>query len=670
MGVGAAAYALGGASEPPAAPVFDCGDAQAEFATAWNEERRATLKAAFETHGKATSAAFERVADALDARQTEWIAGVDAACEARRSGADGQAVYDLRRACLDDARRATDTFVGLLSEGKRELVDGALSSVSLLRRVERCADVDVLKSANWPTEAQQEALAPVERDLAKARLMLLAGRHHETVELGTDLEVRARAVGFDATHAAVLETLARAEMQAGLLDKAEAHAREATTLAAKARDTSVETRAAGTLMFVVGPGLGRAAEALGMLPAGESAAARTHDPRARSYFKAAEGVVRRQNGDQEGAEKAANEVIEILEALDRPPPDELANAYSNRAGLAVGRGDVDAGRADQRRALQIAEEGLGKQHPLYGAYALSLGASLAQAGNHEEAIEWDMAALEAWEAALGPNHTSCALALTYAGIAQLALERLDDAGASFEEGLRRLDASEQDDPVNRISLLDNAAQVSFRRGQFAEAEARYTAAREVARSLGGPKDPRVPRYEQAAASMHQARGDDEGALKGYRAAKTLLVDLYGPKHQQVAGGAVFVADALRRLERWEDAAREYREVFRIYNDLDLQPDPTLVQALAGQGVCELKLGDREASTQTLARAAELLQTQDIDAELEAWVQLALAEGRLAAGERDEADTLSAQAVATYEGLGPGWSGPLAMAKRWREDAGL
>jgi tetratricopeptide (TPR) repeat protein len=670
VGVGAVTYALGGGGQTTTQPVFDCGDARAEFAASWNDERRGALEAAFAAHGKATSAAFGRVAEALDARERQWLAGVDAACEARRSGADGQAVYDLRRACLDDARRATDVFVGLLSEGKRELIDGALSSVSLLRRVERCADVDVLKSAIWPTEAQQEALAPVERDLATARLMLLAGRHHETVALGKDLEVRARAVGFDATHAAVLETLARAEMQAGLLEDAEAHAREATILAAKARDTSIETRAAGTLMFVVGPGLGRGDEALGMLPAGASAAARTHDPRARSYLKAAEGTVRGQNGDYEGAEKAVDEVIEILEGLDRPPPDELAAAYTNRAGLAVRRGDVDAGRADQRHALRIAEEGLGTQHPLYGAYALSLGINLAQAGDHEEAIEWNTAALESWEAALGPNHTSCALAVAYVGIAQLALGRIDEAGASFEDGLRRLDASEQDDPVNRLSLLDNAGQVSFRKGDFAGAESRYAAAREVVRGLGGSTDPRIARYERSIASMRQARGDDEGALKAYRTAKALLVDVYGPKHQQVAANAVFVGATLQRLERWRDAAGEYREVFRIYSDLDLPADETLIHALAGQGVCELKLGDPEASAQTLSRAAELLETQDAEPGLQAFVQLALAEGRLAAGDRDQADRLSAQAVSAYEALGPGWLRPLNTAKAWRVDAGF
>ena len=674
VGVGTAAYALGGAAESDPVASFDCGDARAEFAPTWNDERRAALKRTFEKRGGAGPDAFQRVAEALDAREDEWLAGFGAACEDRRSGRYPSATYDLRRACLEDAREATDTFISILSEDPSEsaagLVDGALSSVSLLRRIDRCSDTEVLHAATWPTDAQREAQAPIERDLAKARLMLLAGQHHEVVPFATDLEVRARAVGFDALHAAVLETLARGEMQTGVLDKAEAHAREATSLAAKSRDTSIEARAAGTLMFVIGPGLGRGAEALGMLAAGESAAARTHDPRARSYFKAAEAVVRSQNGDLDGAEVAAREVISILEALERPPPDELANAYSNRAGLATARGDLEAAQADQRKALDIAASGLGTSHPLYGAFALSLGASLSGAGAYEEAIEHDMEALHAWEAALGRNHTSCALALNYAGIAQLELGRLDDAGASFADALERLDAAENDDPVNRISILDNLAQVAFRNGRFVDAEAGYAAAREVARNLGGSKDPRVPRYEQGVAAMHQARGDDDGALAGYQKARAALVEIHGPKHQQVAAAGAFVADTLRALERCDEAGREYREALRIYNDLSLAPDVVLAQLLVGQGLCELAGRQSEAAEVTLERAADLLEQLKLEGDSAAMVEFAVARGRWARGDKESAGVLSASAETTYAGLGAGWTRPRVEVSAWRAEHGL
>lgn len=674
LGVGAAAYVLGGAAESDIVAPFDCGDAQAAFAPTWNDERRAGLKLTFEARGGAGPDAFERVSDALDAREAEWIAGFEAACEDRRSGLQPIATYELRSACLEDARKATDTFISILSEGPREeaagLVDGALSSVSLLRRIDRCSDIDVLHAAIWPTDAEREAQAPIERDLAKARLMLLAGQHHEVVAFAADLEVRSRALGSAAVHAAVLETLARGEMQAGFLEKAEAHAREATSLAAKARDTSIEARAAGTLMFVIGPGLGRGAEALGMIAAGESAAARTHDPRARSYFKAAEAVIRSQNGDLEGAEAAAKEVITILEALERPPPDELANAYSNRAGLATARGDLEAAWADQRQALDVAASGLGTSHPLYGAFALSLGASLSGAGVYEEAIEHDMQALHAWEAALGPNHTSCALALNYAGIAQLGLGRLDDAGKSFAEALERLDASENDDPVNRISIHDNLAQIAFRDGRFADAEAGYAAAREIARTLGGSKDLRVPRYEQAVAAMHQARGEDEGALAGYQKAHAVFIEVYGPKRQQVAAAGAFVADTLRALGRCDEAGREYREALRIYNDLSLAPDVVLAQLLVGQGLCELEGGQDEAAQSTLERAAELLGQLKLDGESAAMVQFAVAKSRWARGDKDSAESLSAAAEATYAQLGPGWTRPHEEVSAWRSEHGL
>lgn len=653
-----------------AVAVFECPDATATFGAVWNDERRATLKAAFEQYGPIEAAAFVKVAKGLDAREQAWTWGSDAACAARKADEQDSETYSKRTECLDHALRTTDTFVALLGEGTREAVDGGVSSLTMLPRIDLCADLDALEALVQPTDAQREGVLALEKDLLMARSLLVAGKHHETVALAKGLETRAREVGHAATTAAVLETLARGLMQVGELDDAEARAREAAELAGAAGDPDVGARSFGTLIFVVGSYLGRPQEALGMLRTGRDVFERSTDPRSRAYFKAAEAAVLGATGDIDGAEGALVECISLLEGVDPTPPEELAVTYSSRAAVALGRGDQAAAREHQRKALEVAEEGLGKKHALYGSIAMSLGLSFYGGGEYEEALTWFEASLSALEHSVGRDHSSCALALTHIGNAQMLLERYDDAAKSLAEALQRLDASGQEDPNTRLSLHKNLAQLAFFRGDFDEAQSHYVAAGALIRAHMGSTNADAALMDQAAAAMHQARGDDEKALKGYRDAKAALVEAYGPKHQQVAMAAAFVADALQRLGRCEEATGEYGETFQIYNDLSLPPDTTLAQAVAGQGVCELSLGKQEAAETSLGRAADLVDQLQLQGESAAALNFAIAKGHLSSGDRKTADELSAAAEAVYMHLGAGWKQPLADVRAWRAAAGF
>ena len=78
-------------------------------------------------------------------------------------------------------------------------------------------------------------LPPLRRDLTRTRILLLSGRHHETLALGRELEPKLREVGFGPDLAALLVLLARGEMQLGESESAEAHCREAIELALEYR---------------------------------------------------------------------------------------------------------------------------------------------------------------------------------------------------------------------------------------------------------------------------------------------------------------------------------------------------------------------------------------------------------------------------------------------------
>ncbi len=670
VGLAVGAYALGDTSEAREAARFDCGDAALEIADAWGDQTRIAAEQAFGKHGPVAAQAYTRIAAELDAQASAWTRSFDAACEARRAGTQTDVVYQQRRACLDDVRAEMKTFTALLTEADRVAADGALSSASLLRSATRCDDLEIVQRVAWPTAAEREAQASVRTDAMRARVMLLAGRHAEVVEFATELDARAKGVAAPAVRADILETLARGEMQSTRYEQAEQHARQASTLAVEARDSSLEARATGTLMFVVGPSQGRNAEAMGMLPAGESAAARAEDPRARSYFKAAEAVVRARNGDLDGAKGAADEVIGILEALERPPPDELANAYNNRAGLFASEGNTEAARKDQRRALDVAEAGLGTLHPLYGAYSYAFGLSLSNAGEHEESLGWFRRALAAWEAALGHDHASTALAQGYAGLALVELGKLDQAEAALDDAFSRLDGAAQDDPMTRVFLLHRRADYDFTTAAFERAATRYQSARDIVVKTVGDADARVPGLDMNIGNTWLARGQYVAAKDAYARARVALERIHGPRNQNVAHATVMVADALRRDGRCAEAKSEYANGLRTYNDLELPPDVVLAQLLVGQGTCALERGDTEGGTETIARAAEMVEALPPDEQLRGLVGFAQARAALANGDRDAARSSASTAAGLYDAIGPSHAGFAAEIRDWASAEGL
>ncbi len=666
LGLGAAASYFVGPTRQRT-PAFECPDADTAYGNAWSDDRRAQVKAAFS--GKPTGEEMFAVLDAeLDARRAEWVAGLTSACDARSSDSQTDAVFDLRMECLRDRQAEADLFAELLTGSDERLIDGALSSSTTLLPIAACEDVEALQAAPQPSKAQADALHPLRRELARARILLLAGRHAEVIALMDAQLVELRKVDFAADLAAALEIMARAQMQLAEYDQAEANLREALTLAATARAHGTEARATGTLIFIVGQRQKRYAEALGMLPAGRAAAARSPDPRALAYLEAAFGTLYSAQGKHDEAMAAVNRVIETLKALDRPPPDELANAYANRADARNANGDPDGALADHERAVEIAREGLGERHPFYGAFALQLGISLAGRGEYDRAIAEHQHALAAWEATYGPDHSSCALAVLYIGIAQRDAGKLEDAARSFADGIGRNERGPAEDPRGLISLVDNLAYVQLQLGNWADATAGYERARGLAKIAGGDDDPRIAGYERALASVLAPQGRYDETIAHLERARTLLVAQHGPKHPEVAAASGLIADAYLMLGDCANAQKHYGRALKTHSDLELPAGPSLASLLVGSGSCDLDTGDLEAASESIERAVDL--AKDIHDEAFAG-RLDFARARLAhaSGNEDAAAALTASSVKHLTAAGKPYQHLVKRVNSWQPRTG-
>ncbi len=633
----------------------------------WAEPRREQVRDALTKTGhRAAADVFTAIDAELAARRDEWRAELDDACQATViRGEQTQAIRQLRERCLAAVRDETDVFAELLGGSDERLVDGAISSATLLTPASTCRDIEALQSAPAPTEAQLTELAPLRRELTRARVLLLAGRHHDVIALGRELEPQLRKVGFAADHAAALLVLARAEMQTGEFASAETHLREAITLAAKGRAHATEAIATATLMYVVATGLGRPQEALGMISAGQAAAERSGDPRALSYFQAAAGTMWLIAGKIEDAERASDEAIAVLEKLPRPPPDELGMAYSNRAGIKLRRQDVAGAIADHTHGLEIIERGLGKRHPFYGALAMSLGRMLEQAGDPEGARARARDALVSWEAAFGRDHTSCALALLDVARNDMKLQRWDEAREALDDAIGRHERSPDGaaDMRSRIDLIDNRAFVDYQTGRWSDAYAGYERARALVVSSSGPDDPRVASYDRALASVRVAEARYTDALPLLERAEAALVKQYGPTHAAVAEAIGLLAEVELAAHRCDRALVHFRSAIKQRNELEQAPDAGLAKLLIGMAACETDAGDTTSASERLDQAEPLLAEHPEPSQS---ARLASVRAELAwrAGDRDAARAFAERARDGYAELGPPYALDRSRVVEW------
>ena len=669
-GIATTAYVLRDPEPTNAAAIAaTCPDPADAPGDPWSDERREDVRAALTKTGhRAAADVFAAIDAELAARRDEWRAELDDACQAQViRGEQTPAIRQLRERCIAAVRDEADVFAELLAGGDERLVDGAVSSATLLTPASTCHDVEALQAAPAPTEAQLADLRPLRRELTRAEVLLLAGRHHDVIALGRELEPELRRIGFAADHAAGLLVLARAEMQTGEFASAETHLRESIALAAKGRAHSTEAIGTATLMYVVATGLGRPQEALGMIAAGQAAAERSGDPRARSYFEAAAGTMWLISGKIDDAMRASDEAIAVLESLPRPPPDELGMAYSNRAGIKLRKNDTKGAIADHTHGLEIIERGLGKRHPFYGALAMSLGRMLKQAGDPEGARARARDALESWEAAFGRDHTSCALALLDIAQDEMALQDWNAARVALDDALARHERSADGagDLRSRVDLIDNRAFVDYQTGRFTDAYAGYERARTLVISSSGEDDPRVAGYDRALASVRisEARYDD--ALPLLERARAALVKQHGPTHVAVADAVGLLAEVELAARRCDQALVHFRGAIKQRNELEVPPDAGLARLLVGMAACEVESGDAASASERLDQAEPLL-AADPDPAQSARIASVRAELAWRAGDREAARASAIRARDGYAELGAPYELDRGRVAAWLE----
>ena len=391
--------------------------------------RKQAVHAAFLASGRqGAETSWQRLSAVLDEYVQAWSAMYLQTCEATHArGEQSAEVLDLRMACmndnLDQVRALTDT----LATADAEVVSHAVAAAKDLTPVARCADVPLLRSA-VPLPRDERTLREVQRlrrSLAEIQKLHEVGKARPAMAKAIALRPEVEATGYRPLLGQLLEIIGLAQTGVFSAD-AEQTLENALFTAEAARDDATAARAAATLVYTVGVGLGK-------------------------YREADRWAL------------LANAI------LDRGASDPRTRAWllQNYSAILGEEGDLEGARILLEQAVALKEQSLGRDHPDVALSLQSLAWVFVDLDRPDEALPLADAAIAIHARYSDPNSVLFANALSVKGASLLALGKPREAKTAFESARRVADGLDNDHPL-MAEALAGLAEVEMGEGRLAQ----------------------------------------------------------------------------------------------------------------------------------------------------------------------------------------------------------
>ena len=445
-------------------------------------------------------ASLASVRRALDEYATAWKAEHRVACEATWvRGEQSQHRLDARAACLQRGLDAADALIRALSDPETFDVERAVAAAHRLPPVGACAEgID----EPVPAPDQEEAVARLRGAVAEVKVLSDLA-HRDAPARADALVAEAREVGF----VPLLST--------ALLLRGQLHAESAELEGATAAFEAAlhESMAIGDDRAIVSAltGLAHAADVQGDLKSGLRWVGQAHavlrrmggDPRFEAGVLNVEGSLRRQGADPSGAE------LLLLRALD------------------------------------LARQSKGDEHPDVAGVHHNLGNLYVGFHRHEEALAQFEQALASWAAIYGEGHPAVALGLGGKGNALNSVGRTAEARAAFEQALAIQIATYGEDHADVAMTLGQLGNVELAERRYEAALGHYRRSLEIAEGQLGEAHPFVAaNLANIGAALH-GMGDCARALGPLRRSLELKRAHRGANHPTIPS-------TLRLIEECEE----------------------------------------------------------------------------------------------------------------------
>ncbi|MEE4361460.1 MAG: tetratricopeptide repeat protein [Pseudomonadales bacterium] len=353
-------------------------------------------------------------------------------------------------------------------------------------------------------------------------------------------------------------------------------------------------------------------------------------------------------GDLEAATAEIDRAVKAALALTEDDA-LLADALGVRGAIRTVAGDLDGAEADLEQAYALTARTRGADHWRLPDLRHELAGIDFYRGDYPAALEELEAAIAEQERLLGAEHPAVGRSLGSLASLLWAMEDLEQAEAVARDALRvtRLSMGPNHDDV--IHANYTLASIIRERNRFEEAETLLLETLARQRAVNAPNDPELGNTLASLAEAQFALGKLDVAEASLRDSIALQEASLGPTHLWVA--ISYRQLAVQHLLRGDiDAALALsaKALDRARPDID-PAHPQLAAMYRDHGRALVAAGQPEAAERAIETALDIYRNADRK-ESVASAQLALAEQRIAAGQPDEALSLSSTAIETLEEL--------------------
>jgi tetratricopeptide (TPR) repeat protein/tRNA A-37 threonylcarbamoyl transferase component Bud32 len=521
--IGTLGFVYGRGTEPSVDVCQGVGDEMLEH---WNDARATELRTAF---AKADVPYADDSATSAIARLDLWAANWQVerrrVCEATWvRGDQSPQLLDLRILCLDRRLSDFDALLAVFAEADAGVVERAIAAAHGLADPAECSTIRDSGEANARSTDPdtREKLDALSEELSRAvAIKSAAAQYEESLPLLQSVVDQARALFDEAMLAQALYELAEAQSETGAGEDAEASLREAVLLAARLDDPAQEAKIWSRLMFTVGYGQHRQAEAKAWALAADAAIVRAGDsPELRARLEGSLGAVRFDEGDSKAAIDHYRRSFDLWRRSVGPKHPATVRALAN-FGIALGRAQEDKNaEAILREALKGAIALYGESHPQVGSAYLNLGNVLQHAGKHEEAEKAIRAALVIAEADGGPDSEAVGRILNTLALVEHSNGRVTDALDNLERAAGIFTAQDPKS-VSLAVTYTNIGRFAGELGQFEDARVAFDEAEAIYKVLYPPLHPRHYALARFRCTMLVAQGAWDEAAQTCESAITM-----------------------------------------------------------------------------------------------------------------------------------------------------
>ncbi len=473
----------------------------------WSAARQSRLAAAFSASGipaapmvwRAVVPALERFAAAWRERQAE-LCSVSAYSP----------LHDSAQACLQSLQVELSAVLASYEKPDATVVKHAQSVAESLTPVDRCRNPRAQHGAPAPLRAA------IEKQLAEIKVDEAYDRYSVAIPLAAAAVAQAHAIGDRLLEARALLYQGRLLLNgSGDAKRAESILFEAYTAASEAGDDEVAAQAGIQEMFALGERLGKVDEAKRWTQLTSALVKRVGDPDLQATFddsasslqiewgqfdaaivglERALATHRRLHGEQgfsvvrdefnlgmafylkddpDHAAEMYGKALPLALKLFGPNNPDVAGIYNGLGLVASRRGRYKEARELLERAVAIRRATLAHDHPDLGSSLVSLAEVLIASDKKAALADLDEA-IAIGQKRLGPDNEMLAMWIDTRGDVLLAMNRLDEAMASYQRSIEMIGRSPNRDAAAIPSI--GVGQVELARGQPAKAVAPLTRA--------------------------------------------------------------------------------------------------------------------------------------------------------------------------------------------------